>query len=240
VPLVLFSHGFHGNANQSTFLMQGLAAAGYLVLAPNHRDALALGNLPTSMRPDEKFGRPETWTDQTYADREHDVQDVWRAALADASLHVDRHRVALSGHSLGGYTALGLAGAWPSWRSPDLSVRAVLALSPYCQPFITHGTLSGVRVPVMYQGGTRDVGITPALKGPQGAYALTPDPKIFVEMEGAGHFSFSNLRHDQADVQALMVRYSVAFLDHHVMGAPLDPILTQPVAGVSTLQSTEK
>src|SRR5580693_8599008 len=37
-PLVVFSHGFHGCATQSRFLMQALAADGYLVVAPNHRD----------------------------------------------------------------------------------------------------------------------------------------------------------------------------------------------------------
>jgi len=38
-PLILFSHGFGGCNTQSVFLMQALAKAGYLVLAPNHRDA---------------------------------------------------------------------------------------------------------------------------------------------------------------------------------------------------------
>ena len=43
VPLVIFSHGFHGNRNQSTFLTASLARAGYLVLAPNHKDAIERG-----------------------------------------------------------------------------------------------------------------------------------------------------------------------------------------------------
>jgi len=32
VPLVIFSHGFHGTSTQSTFLMKALADNGYLVV----------------------------------------------------------------------------------------------------------------------------------------------------------------------------------------------------------------
>lgn len=38
-PIIVFSHGFGGCNTQSTFLMEALAQAGYLVLAPNHKDA---------------------------------------------------------------------------------------------------------------------------------------------------------------------------------------------------------
>src|SRR5579872_3176388 len=37
-PLILFSHGYTGCNTQSVFLMRALAHAGYLVLAPNHKD----------------------------------------------------------------------------------------------------------------------------------------------------------------------------------------------------------
>ena len=40
---LVFSHGFHGCATQSTFLMQAFADAGYIVFAPNHRDATCNG-----------------------------------------------------------------------------------------------------------------------------------------------------------------------------------------------------
>src|SRR5271170_4777599 len=38
-PVVVFSHGFGGCNTQSVFLMEALANAGYLVVAPNHADA---------------------------------------------------------------------------------------------------------------------------------------------------------------------------------------------------------
>ena len=42
-PVIVFSHGFHGCATQSTFLMKALAAHGYWVFAANHHDAWRAG-----------------------------------------------------------------------------------------------------------------------------------------------------------------------------------------------------
>lgn len=65
----------------------------------------------------------------------------------------DLTHLGLAGHSLGGYTALGLRGAWPSRKLSG--VKAILALSPYAQPFIDRRTLSSLSTPVMFQGGAR-------------------------------------------------------------------------------------
>src|SRR4029077_13793019 len=73
-PLVIFSHRFHGSSTQSTFLMTALAHAGYLVIAPNHKDAIGGGRM--SERPDARFGRPDSWTDQTYRDRVDDIRSL--------------------------------------------------------------------------------------------------------------------------------------------------------------------
>ena len=42
-PVIIFSHGFHGCATQSRFLMEAFASAGYIIFAPNHRDATCHG-----------------------------------------------------------------------------------------------------------------------------------------------------------------------------------------------------
>src|SRR3954470_9445885 len=52
VPLILFSHGFGGCAQQSNTLTQSLADAGYAVLAPNHKDEGCeryLGNMAAAL-----------------------------------------------------------------------------------------------------------------------------------------------------------------------------------------------
>jgi predicted dienelactone hydrolase len=128
-----------------------------------------------------------------------------------AGLPVDRNRIGIAGHSLGGYTVLGLAGGWASWKDPR--VKAVLALSPYCSPFLGRMRLKGISIPVMYQGGTRDFGITPTVKKAQGAYDQSRAPKYYVELDGAGHFAWTDL--NRAYVSTIDA-YSVAFFDAYL------------------------
>ncbi len=232
-PLVVFSHGFHGCNTQSRFLMRALADAGYLVMSPNHRDAVCRGSTrPDTLRPEEPFDKAASWNADTYRDRARDV-----VALLDAlhnarawSDRIEWSKVALAGHSLGGYTVLGLAGAWEEWQHPPIT--AVLALSPFVAPFVQHGTLRGVHVPVMYQGGTRDLGITPTLKRAGGAFDQTPAPCVFVELDGAGHFAWTDL---QPRYQRLITEHALAFLERYIRGSlPAAPWKKSP--GVKDLR----
>ena len=236
-PLVVFSHGFHGCATQSRFLMTALAAAGYVVLAPNHRDASCGGGGAGVERATQPFRDPQKWSDSTYRDRARDIAHLIDAAASDPVFdrRVDFSRIGLAGHSLGGYTVLGLAGAWPSWRLPN--VKAVLALSPYAEPFNLHDTLRDLQVPVMYQGGTRDVGISPTLRKGKGSYARSAAPKYYVEFEGAGHFAWTNLR---ATFHESIAAYSVAFMDTYVKDEPRGDTLTRKRRDVSTLRFEER
>jgi len=68
----------------------------------------------------------------------------------------------------------------------------------------------------MYQGGTRDLGITPSVKKPGGCFAKTSSPAIFVEFDGLGHFSWSDL---QGTAHDLISAYSLTFLEKYVRGA---------------------
>jgi predicted dienelactone hydrolase len=215
-PLIVFSHGFGGCARQSTFLMQALADDGYLVVAPNHADARCnRAGLRERFRPEEPFRNADAWSDQTYRDRRDDVENLITFVLNHEpyASHIDRSRIGLAGHSLGGYTVLGLAGAWPSWK--DARVKAVLALSPYATPYLAHGTLGAMLVPVMYQGGTLDLGITPAVAKEGGVYDRSSAPKYFVEFERAGHLAWTNLN---PTFQREIDSYALAFFNKYLKG----------------------
>jgi predicted dienelactone hydrolase len=225
-PLIVFSHGFGGCAKQSTFLTSYLADQGYIVIAPDHADADCRGRISQGMRsgkaawPERPFRQPESWTDKTEADRKDDILFAVESLLDDRMYknYVDTQRMGLIGHSLGGYTALGLAGAWPSWK--DKRFKAVLALSPFAAPFIVNKGLRKIHFPVMYQGGTKDTGITPALKkNGGGGYALTPAPKYFLEFQGAGHFAWTELERGH---QAIIQESALAFFDKYLKEKPVE------------------
>jgi predicted dienelactone hydrolase len=234
MPLVLFSHGWGGCAPQSIFLTEELARAGYVVAAPDHADAACrIGTDDVDlgrMRIDRSFLDPASWNERSEVGRLRDLRAAIARVEADPALAriADTARIGVVGHSLGGYAALGMAGGWPSWRTPE--VGAVLALSPYALPFMAKGALGRLQVPVMYQGAALDFGMTASLEGPQGAYAATAPPKYFVKLAGGTHFEWTNLAcAGTADVPdclkarpnaALIVRYGIAFFDRHLKGRP--------------------
>src|SRR6185295_15677261 len=215
-PVLIFSHGFGGCATQSTFLTEVLAAHGYWVFAPNHKDARCGGARSGGGRPDAPFREPQRWSDKSFIDRRDDVRAIQNALATSPEFanRVDLVRLGYIGHSLGGYTVVGLAGGWASWKTPG--VKAVLALSPYLEPYLVHGTLGGVSAPVMYQGGTLDFGITPSLRKAGGVYDATTSPKYFVDFTRAGHLAWTDLR---STAHGEINEYAIAFLDHYVLGA---------------------
>jgi predicted dienelactone hydrolase len=242
-PLIVFSHGYLGAGDQTLFLMEALARAGYIVAAPNHQDALTARSGPRE-RPG--FLNPEGWTDKKFADRKEDIQHLLDHLLAlDAQAgsflhgHVDRRAIGGAGHSLGGYTMLGLAGAWESWR--EERIRAVLLVSPFAQPFLTNGALEHVRVPVMLQGGTLDVSITPFLDP---IYRRLSAPKYFVTLDKATHFEWTNLISMQTTTTEivksgnakLITDYSVAFFDRYLRGREPQATLEDKAATLSNYQ----
>lgn len=232
-PLILFSHGFHGMPIQSTFLTSALAANGYWVFAPEHRDS-GFHQFFSGGKPFTFFARVDQWDDQTYSDRRDDMKAVLAALKTDPRFkdRIDFNRIGLVGHSLGGYTVLGLAGARESWRMPGIS--AVLALCPYGLPYTRHHTLGGIEAPAMYQCGSIDLGINPSVEE---AYTESPIPKYYVEIEGAGHFAWTDLNREH---HALIDRYSLAFLDHYVKGSPAAALLTVKEPGIRRLLSDTK
>jgi len=234
--LVIFSHGFHGGSTQSTFLMKTLADDGYLVVAPNHKDALHSGDRSEfSFLPEVGFGKPDDWTVETYRDRATDIQALFEALKDDQKWagKIDWDKVALAGHSLGGYTVLGLSGGWPNWKPEGVTIRAVLALSPYCSPFIKKETLRKIDVPVMYQGGTRDLGITPFVRRDGGAFDLTAAPVYYIEFDKATHLAWTDLK---SDYQKSINYYSLSFLNKHLKRGNVTEI-TRKLPDVSELRS---
>jgi len=232
-PLLLFSHGFLGASDQSIFLTESCARAGYIVASMNHTDAL-LHRREKSLAP-PRFTDFANWTDDKYRDRREDLAAlleqllVWNAAQDSPWRgRIDEDRIGAMGHSLGGYTVLGMAGGWKSWKEPRF--KAAVLFSPFAQPLDANGDLGGVGIPVMVQGGTLDLGITPFLPP---VYQKLAGPKALLVLKHETHFGWTNLislGKTTTDCAAqgnaeLMVKYTVAFFDHHLLGSDQSQLL---------------
>lgn len=116
-PLVVLSHGFGGNWNNQAWLAVELVRQGYVVAAPNHPGT-------TSRDMNKEMGR-ELWQ------RPRDISQVidWLTDDSIWSSFLSPDRIAVAGHSLGGWTAMEIAGGRLDAErvATDCAQRAVLA-----------------------------------------------------------------------------------------------------------------
>lgn len=97
-PLVVLSHGMYGNAMNQSWLASKLAQQGYVVAAVSHPG--------TSTWARDADDARQLW------ERPKDVSRVIDHLLSGSNLSgsVDPERIFMAGHSLGGFTAVALAG----------------------------------------------------------------------------------------------------------------------------------
>jgi predicted dienelactone hydrolase len=228
-PVVVFSHGMHMCPTQSRYLTRALADAGYVVIAPRHSDSNC--NISITGLHLLAWKPSAWWGERDYRERAEDIRKLVAALPRDKRFEgrVDMSRLALAGHSLGGYTVLGLGGAWPSWRLPG--VRAILALTPYALPFQSTEGLRNLTAPVMYQTGRLDPVFTLPIE--LFGYEQSPAPKYFVEFSTAAHLAWTDMGLGDRDA---IVGYALAFFDRHVKDAPAGTALTTQLPGVARFE----
>jgi predicted dienelactone hydrolase len=192
-PLVVISHGSGGTHLGYRTLAAHLARRGFVVVLPEH---------PRNNRNDDSLAGTHT----LLADRPRQLRLATDWAYADAALgpRLAPDAVAVVGHSLGGYTALAVAGGRP-WAAPhetpdgrprpvpvtpDPRVKALVLLAPATPWYLSPEGLRDVRVPILILSGEHDVQ-APAWHAEvvrRGVPAETPVEHRVVP--NAGHFSF--------------------------------------------------
>jgi predicted dienelactone hydrolase len=192
-PLVVVSHGTGGSHLLYRTLAAHLARGGFVVALPEH---------PRNNRNDNTLAGTET----ILAERPRHLRLAIDRAYADAAIgpHLRRDAVAVVGHSLGGYTALALAGGRPTAFphetadrqphavpvTPDERVKALVLLAPATPWYMAPGALQNVRVPIQMWTASEDEHAPPwhaeiVMRGVPEAGRI--DHHV---VPGAGHYSF--------------------------------------------------
>jgi predicted dienelactone hydrolase len=176
-PLVLYSHPSSGNRRSATYLTTHLASHGYLVAALDHSEVVApetAGNLETLVAnrvPDALF-----------------LLDTMLAGAIPCAARPEADRIAIVGHSFGGWTALAVP-------ETDTRIQAVVALAPGGasdpKPGIIPSTLTfnWPRPPATLYIVAEDDVLTP-IAGMHELYGRTPAPKQMVILPRADHLHF--------------------------------------------------
>jgi predicted dienelactone hydrolase len=191
--LVVISHGTGGSPLVYRTLGQYLARNGFLVALPEH---------PRNNRNNNDLAG----TAAILVNRPRQIRSVidWALAHNEIGSHLAPGAAAIIGHSLGGYTALALAGGTPTAfahetrdsrpekleTTSDERVRALVLLAPAAAWFMEPGALGGVSVPILMLTAEKDVH-TPNWHA-QLILEGVPQPSLIQHriVQNAGHFSF--------------------------------------------------
>jgi predicted dienelactone hydrolase len=258
-PLLVFSHGYGGSGLGSVFFTEALAARGWIVACPDHHDRHSAVRIRTGQVPDcDRRGllqhaaeiaasHPEDRGKYLY--RLDEMSWALNGMLVSAEFGklIDRQRLAVGGHSFGGFTALGLCGTIQERHDPR--IKAVLLFSTGAGGYLySADELKAVRLPAMLFMGEREAeqkrGAATMRALSAKIYANLAPPKYFLEIKGANHFSFNNsfsqklvteLLSGTDEQFAVIRRYSIAFLERYVAGRAeaasvldqTDPLLTR-------------
>lgn len=241
-PLLIFSHGYGGGGIGSVFFTEALAARGWIVVCPDHHDRHSAVRIRTGQV--ENFDRSgllrhgkeiaasgpaDRYKYQYRLDEMRIALDGMLNSVLFANL-IDRDRIAVGGHSFGGFAALGLSGTIKERHDPR--IKAIVLFSTGAGGYLFRDDeLASVRVPSMLFMGEREKDQT---RGTQTMAQLSARifrnmsvPKYFLTVKGASHFSFNNSF--GTDFRAKLLsgtdqqfdvirRYSIAFLEKYVAG----------------------
>jgi len=243
-PLLVFSHGYGGSGIGAVFLTEVLASRGWVVAAPDHHDRHSAVRIRTPQVKDyDRLGLLRHAMQIAASGREDRGEYLYR--LDEIELVMDRMltsepfknildtgRIAVGGHSFGGFTALGVCGAIQERLDPR--IKAILLFSTGAGGYLfNEDELSSVRIPSMLFLGEKE---KDKLRGrdmtmseiADKIYRNMPPPKYFLEVKGANHLSFNNRFTDRRAVRFLsendeqlfdvIRRYSIAFLEKYVGG----------------------
>lgn len=109
-PLVIFSHGSGGTRLQSLYFTEHLASHGFVVMAVDHKGNTAFDGILVPDKYEENRVRNYIYRPKDVL-RQLSFAEELTAPQGKLAGLIDVERVAVTGHSFGGYTALAVGGA---------------------------------------------------------------------------------------------------------------------------------
>jgi dienelactone hydrolase len=224
-PLVIFGHGFAVTPGIYAPLLRAWARAGYVVAAP----LFPLGNQNAPGGPNENdlINQPG---DMSFLISELLRADGVRGGFFDGL--IDPHRIAVSGQSDGGDTAL--SAAYDS-RFLDRRIRAAVILSGAEIPGAGGYDFPAPSPPLLATQGTADTINPPGLT--YTFFDAAPSPKYLLTLPGASHLGPYT---DEQPQLSIVERVTVAFMNRYLTGdrrALGQMVSAGNVAGVASIQS---
>jgi predicted dienelactone hydrolase len=198
-PLVVYTHGSGGLRYIHSNYTEFLASHGYVVVAPDHTGNTAI----------DQFTETEVDRSLTLLNRPQDVRAVIDAMLdpqssetADFVSSVDPEQIAVTGHSLGGFTTYAAVSGYDNELGsvePDPRVDAIIPIAPAvggsdpADQLLSDARLESVGVPALVMVGTNDQ-TTPLDPNVTRAWELTAsEPHYRVELVDAAHQTFTDV-----------------------------------------------
>jgi predicted dienelactone hydrolase len=250
-PFLAFSHGFGGCGLASSFFTEALAARGWIVACPDHHDSFSFSRTRTGNTHEKDIrgalNAAREITETTPAERgKYLFRPEELAAVIEGMIKspvfgalIDTNRIAVGGHSFGGFTSLALCGTIPEYYDPR--IKAILMFSTGAASYLfTKEELASVSIPSMLYMGSREKnqkrGDKTMEELSEKIFNNMPTPKYFLVVRGASHFSFNIRLSGGFGTRALsgsrkefetINRYSIAFLEKYVAGKPGQDVILE-------------
>lgn len=186
-PLVLFSHGYAGFRDQSTYLTTRLASWGFVVAAPDQQQRVLTTVLNGFISTPAPTSDPNADVTELL-----DTVNLFATGLGgEAQSITDPSNVVAFGHSAGGSTVERLASYESSLGSASI-LKGFIGMAGASDPSSLTGPYSTIpTMPAVIMGGDSDQVVSPS--GLQSEYNELTGSKRYVELTGAGHLVFSDL-----------------------------------------------
>lgn len=237
-PLILHFHGYSGTGDGSSKLNSAIAAAGYVVLSPSMVDYYQgqpingkLGQMirnrtiTDALRP---FITGKQFDHQATGGTQRIIEARWLLDYFTTTSNklpnqliglYNPNNVAMSGHSFGGYTTLGVAGVAENPSSNRL--KAILLYSPGVTMWQPQD-FNDITVPMMIQWGDKE---NRKHKESRACYQNCSGPSFMAVLKDTGHFAWTDqlfgfkgkLHHADANtIFSTIVQLSLDFLDTYL------------------------